>query len=39
VRVRETISRLSPERFEAVWEAYRNGAWSKYAVETASRRT
>jgi hypothetical protein len=39
VRVRETISRLSPERFEAVWEAYRNGAWSAYAVETAIRRT
>ena len=38
VRVRETISRLSPQRFEAVWEAYRNGAWSAYAVETVTRR-
>ncbi|MFL5297868.1 MAG: hypothetical protein ACJ798_15945 [Phenylobacterium sp.] len=38
VRVRETISRLSPQRFQAVWEAYRNGAWSAYAVETATRR-
>ena len=39
VRVRETISRLSPQRFEAVWEAFRNGAWSAYAVETVTRRT
>jgi hypothetical protein len=38
VRVRETISRVSPQRFEAVWEAYRNGAWSAYAVETVTRR-
>jgi hypothetical protein len=38
VRVRETISRVSPQRFEAVWEAYRNGAWSTYAVETVMRR-
>jgi hypothetical protein len=39
VRVRETISRLSPKRFEAVWEAYRKGAWKAYAVETVARRT
>jgi hypothetical protein len=39
VRVRETISRRSPQRFEAVWEAYRNGAWSAYAVESVTRRT
>lgn len=38
VRVRETISRLSPQRFEAVWEAYRDGAWSAYAVESVTRR-
>jgi hypothetical protein len=38
VRVRETISRVSTQRFEAVWEAYRNGAWSAYAVETVTRR-
>jgi hypothetical protein len=38
MRVRETISRVSPQRFEAVWEAYRNGAWSAYAVETVTRR-
>ena len=39
VRVRETISRLSPQRFKAVWEAYRKGAWSTYAVEAVARRT
>jgi hypothetical protein len=37
IRVRETISRLSPQRFEAVWEAYRSGAWSPYAIETVTR--
>lgn len=39
VRVRETISRMSPQRFEAVWEAFRNGVWTTYAVETVTRRT
>lgn len=38
VRVRETITRVSPQRFEAVWEAWRGGAWSTYAVETVTRR-
>jgi hypothetical protein len=38
VRVRESISRLSPQRFEARWEAWRNGRWSAYAVETVTRR-
>lgn len=38
VRVRETISGVSPRGFDAVWEAYREGAWSAYAVETATRR-
>jgi hypothetical protein len=38
IRVRETISRVSAQRFEALWEAYRNGAWSAYAVETVTRR-
>lgn len=38
VRVRETIARVSAERFEALWEAYRNNAWSAYAVETVTRR-
>lgn len=39
VRVRETISRVSSERFEAIWEAHRDGAWSVYAVETVTRRS
>ena len=39
IRVRETISRVSPERFDVVWEAYRAGRWSTYALETARRRT
>ena len=39
VRVRETISRTSPQRFEAVWEAFRNGAWTTYAVEIVTRPT
>jgi hypothetical protein len=39
VRVRETISRVSPRSFKAVWEAYRDGAWSAYAVESATRRS
>lgn len=39
VRVRETITRKSPQRFEATWEAHRNGAWSAYAVEIVTRRS
>jgi hypothetical protein len=38
VRVRETITRLGPDRFRAVWEAQRNGAWSVYSVEELTRR-
>ncbi len=38
VRVRETITRLGPDTFTATWEAYRNGAWSAYSVERATRR-
>lgn len=37
VHVRETITRLGPGAFSAVWEAQRNGAWSAYAVERAER--
>jgi hypothetical protein len=37
VRVRETISRVSPKEFRALWEAYRDGAWSIYAVETVTK--
>ncbi|HEY8615235.1 hypothetical protein [Phenylobacterium sp.] len=39
VRVRETITRISPQKFEAVWAAYRNGQWVDYAVETVTRRS
>lgn len=38
VRVRETISHVSPDGFDAVWEADRHGLWSAYAVESATRR-
>ena len=34
----KVAARISRQRFEAVWEAYRNGAWSAYAVETVTRR-
>jgi hypothetical protein len=37
-RVRETIQRLGPDAFTARWEAYRNGAWSAYSDERATRR-
>jgi hypothetical protein len=39
VRVRESITRLGPDRFRAVWEAYRNGAWVAYSIETLTRRS
>jgi hypothetical protein len=39
VRVRETITRLGPDRFRAVWEALRDGQWTAYSVETATRRS
>lgn len=35
--VRETIRRASEKQFEATWEALRDGKWSRYAVETATR--
>jgi len=38
VRVRETITRLGENSFTATWEAYRNGAWSPYSIERATRR-
>jgi hypothetical protein len=37
VRIRETITRRSPTRFDALWEAWRQGAWSAYSIETATR--
>ena len=39
IRVRETLSRVSADRFDVVWEAFREGKWSPYALETATRRT
>ena len=36
-RVRETITRIAADRFEAVWAAYRDGAWAVYSVETVTR--
>jgi hypothetical protein len=38
LRVRESITRLGPDRFRAVWEAYRDGKWTAYSVETVTRR-
>lgn len=37
VRVRETITRLGPDRFRAVWEARRDGRWAAYSIETVVR--
>jgi hypothetical protein len=39
VRVRESITRLGPDRFRAVWEAFRAGKWTAYSIETVTRRT
>ena len=37
LRVRETLSREGPNRFRAVWEAFQDGAWVAYSVETLER--
>jgi hypothetical protein len=39
LRVRETITRLGPDRFRAVWEALRDGKWAPYSIETVTRRS
>ena len=39
LRVRESITRLGPDKFRAVWEAFRNGKWVAYSVETVTRQT
>lgn len=39
VRVRETIRRLGPGEFEAVWELLQDGKWTTYSVERMKRRT
>lgn len=36
-RVRETITRIGPNRFEAVWEALQDGAWRAYSIEQVTR--
>ena len=36
-KVRETITRHGPERFDAVWEALVDGAWKPYSIEQARR--
>lgn len=37
LQVRETIRRLNENKFNATWEALRDGKWSPYAIETATR--
>lgn len=39
LRVRETITRVGPDEFRAVWEALRDGVWTPYSVERLTRRT
>ena len=39
VRVRESITRLGPNRFRATWEAQRGGAWVVYSIEELTRQT
>lgn len=39
VRVRETITRISADRFDAVWGALRDGDWAVYSTETVTRKT
>jgi hypothetical protein len=36
-RSRETIRRLGPREFEAVWEALRGGKWIAYSIERVTR--
>ncbi|HEX8570411.1 MAG TPA: hypothetical protein VF699_10880 [Caulobacteraceae bacterium] len=37
LRLRETITRISPSEFEAVWEAFQNGKWTPYSIERVTR--
>ena len=39
LRLRETITRLGPAEFRAVWEAFQGGKWVPYSVERVTRRT
>jgi hypothetical protein len=36
-KVRETITRVGPDRFNAVWEALQDGVWRAYSVEEVRR--
>lgn len=36
--LRQTITRIGPDEFRAVWEAQRGGVWSAYSVERLTRR-
>ena len=38
VRVRETITRVAPSEFRAVWEALLDGKWTVYSIERVTRR-
>jgi hypothetical protein len=37
IRVRESIRREGPDNFTAVWDAWRDGKWQTYSIETAVR--
>jgi hypothetical protein len=36
-KVRETITRFGPNRFDAVWEAQQDGSWHAYSIEQVTR--
>ena len=36
-KVRETITRLGPDRFEAIWETLQGETWKVYSIEEATR--
>ena len=36
-KVRETITRVGPNRFDAVWETLRGGTWHPYSIEQVTR--
>ena len=36
-KVRETITRMGPDRFDAIWEAQKDGFWQAYSIEQVTR--
>ena len=38
-KVRETITRRGPDRFDVVWEALQDGEWTPYSLEQAQRQS